>query len=1003
MGFRFSWVAIALAFTAALCSGQGTITTVAGGASCCADSDGVQATSVWLAGVNGLAMDKQGNLYIWETQTSKIRKVSPSGVITTAAGNGTPGYTGDGSLAISAELFPLASGVSGLAVDSSGNLYISDGNNHVVRKVNSAGIITTVAGNGTGGYLGDNVQATATSLFYPGGIAVDSAGNLYIADASNNRVRKVNTAGIITTVAGNGNVVYSGDNMPATATAVDRPDGITVDSEGNLYISESSDSRVRKVGTNGIITTIAGQTKKTSGFSGDGGPATAATLAGPCGLAVDTFGNLYIADNSNGRIRKVDAAGTITTYAGVTGTASTPIGDGGPATSAYLGVPKDVVIDTSGNLYIGGSAAGVSRVRKVAAGGGAGFVASPSSLSFAYTIGGAVPTAQTIALTSSGAALSFTAAATTASGSNWLSVTPTTGSTPTTLTVSVSTAGLAGGTYAGTIALTPGGSGNSPLAYNVTLTVTGAGAPAITKGGIVNALGYQATLAPDTVFVIFGNNLGPSALVAGTPNYQTSLGGTSITFTPTGGGPAISAKMVYTIASQVAALLPSSITPGEYNVQVTYQTLTSAPQTVTVAARSFGIATSNSAGSGTAQATIGNVNGGLSLTRFTSGSTAFGGYTWTLTPAHPGDTIVLWGTGGGADAANDAGGTSGDQTAAGNFQVTIGGRQLAPEYAGASSGYPGLWQINFQLPPDIAPDCFATAQVSAGGNLGNAVNIPIAAAGAQACSDTSTPAEALGKLDAGSNLVLAAFAIAKLTSSVTQETASGSVFSFSPAEWITLNSGPLFGDCRVYDRTYPIGGKDPGAPDRNLDAGAKLPLAGPNLAGGSGLGATATAAGPVYLASLTAGTLTGGAYTLSGTGGTEVGSFSTSTGFPASFTITNWDSITAINRDSPLTFNWSGSGFDNVAVVLSTAVVAGGLQHLTTINCTIPAASGAYSIPAAALAYLSAVPASGTSFGTLSFQGTTTGRFTANLVKGGQTDLGLFGANLGVAKNVAVQ
>ena len=1002
MGIRFSWVAIALALTAAMCSGQGTITTVAGGGSCCTDSDGVQATSIWLTAATGVAMDKQGNLYIWETQSSKVRKVSPSGIITTVAGSGMPGYTGDGGPETSAELSPVGS-VTGLAVDSSGNLYISDGNNHVVRKVNSAGVITTVAGNGTGGYFGDNVPATSTGLNFPAGVAVDSAGNLYIADASNNRVRKVNTAGIITTVAGNGNVVYSGDNVPATATAVDRPEGVTVDSQGNLYISETSDSRVRKVGPNGIITTIAGQTKKTNGFSGDGGPATAATLAGPCGLAVDAFGNLYIADNSNGRIRKVDAAGTITTYAGITGTASTPIGDGGPATSAYLGVPKDVVVDSSGNLYIGGSAAGVSRVRKVAAGAGAGFVASPSSLSFTYTIGGAVPTAQTVALTSSGATISYTAAVTTTSGSNWLSVTPTAGATPANLSVSVAVAGLAGGTYQGTITLTPGGSGNSPLAYSVTLTVTGAGAPVITTGGIVNGLGYQTTLAPDTVFVIFGNNLGPSALVAGTPNYQTSLGGTSITFTPTGGGAAISAKMVYTVASQVAGLLPSSITPGDYNVEVTYQTLTSAPQTVTVVARSFGIATSNSAGSGTAQATIGNINGGLSLTRFTSGSTAFGGYNWVLTPAHPGDTIVLWGTGGGADAANDAGGTSGDQTAAGNFQVTIGGQQITPEYAGASSGYPGLWQINFQLPPEIAPDCFATAQVSAGGNLSNAVNIPIAAAGAQACSDASTPAEALGKLDAGSNIILASFATAKIAASVTQETASGSVFSFSPAEWITLNSGPLFGDCRVYDRSYAVGGKDPGSPDRELDAGAKLPLAGPNLAAGSALGAVATATGPAYLASLAAGTLTGGTYSLSGAGGADVGPFSTSTAFPASFTITNWDSITAITRTNPLTLTWAGNGFDNVAVVLSTTVVSGGMQHLTTINCTVPGAPGSYTIPAAALALLPPVASSGTSFGTLSLQGTTEAKFTANLVQGGQIDLGLFSANLGAAKNVAVQ
>ena len=160
--------------------------------------------------------------------------------------------------------------------------------------------------------------------------------------------------------------------------------------------------------------------------------------------------------------------------------------------------------------------------------------------------------------------------------------------------------------------------------------------------------------------------------------------------------------MAYSLAAQVAGLLPSSIAPGTYAVQVTYNTKTSASQTVTVAARSFGIATSNSQGTGAAQATISNVNSGISLVRLTSGSLAFEGYSWTLTPAHPGDTLVLWGTGGGADAANDTGGTSGDQTAAGNFVVNVDGTPITPLYAGASSGYPGLWQINFTLPASIA-------------------------------------------------------------------------------------------------------------------------------------------------------------------------------------------------------------------------------------------------------------------------------------------------------------
>jgi len=1002
MGNRLGLVAAVGVLAASIGAAQGTITTVVGSSTCCSAVDGVQALNYWLTGSTGLTMDSQGNFYIWEASAAKIKKVSPAGIITTVAGNGTAGYSGDGGPATAAEIFPTGS-LSGLAVDSKGNLFISDSYNNVVRKVDTTGRITTVAGNGTGSFFGDGGPATSAQLFYPSGIAIDSAGNLYIADNSNNRVRKVDTTGRITTVAGNGNVVYSGDNVPATSTTVHNPAGLAFDSQGNLYISEGSDDRVRKVDPSGNITTVAGLTKKTSGFSGDGGPATSATLSGPLGLAVDSLGNLYIADNSNGRIRKVNAAGIISTYAGITGTASSPIGDGGPSTSAYLGAPKDVVLDSSGNLYILGSAAGVNRVRKVTPGSGAGFVAAPTSLSFTDSTGGTAPAAQSVSVTSTGAALSFTAAASTSSGSNWLSVSPTTGSTPATLTVSVNTAGLGAGTYQGQVSLTPGGSGNSPLVYNVTLTVTGAGTPTVNSGGIVNALSYQNKLAPDTVFVVFGTNMGPASLVAGSPNYGTNLGGTSITFTPTAGGTPVSARIVYTIAGQVAGLLPSSITPGTYGVTVSYGGLTSAPQSVTVVAREFGIATSNSAGNGTAQATIANVNGGLSLTRFTSGSNTSGGYTWTLTPAHPGDTLVLWGTGGGADPANDAGGTSGDQTAAGNFQVIVDGRQITPLYAGASPGYPGLWQINFTLPADITPDCFAQAQVSAGGNLSNVVNVPIAAAGQAACSDPSTPAAALAQLDAGDNVNFGAFAIAELTSTVTQETASGSVFSFTPAEWITLNSGPLFGACRVYDRTYAVGGVDPGSPSASLDAGASLPLTGPNLPAGFAMARVTSSYGPIYSNSPASGTWTGGTYNLSGTGGTQVGAFNTSVVFPTAFTVSNWDGIGTINRNNDLQLTWSGSNFSNVAIVLSTTVVSSGMQHLTTINCTVPGAPGGYTVPAAALAYLSPASGSASAYGTFSVQGTNESTFTANLVGGGQLDLGGFSANLGAAKSVIVQ
>lgn len=964
------------------------------------------------AGSAGLAIDPQGVVYLTDSANARVRKIS-GGTLTIIAGNGTfQTYTGDGGPALSAGLNINSSGISGVAVDSAGNVYFSDSANMVVRKITTAtGIITTYAGNGTGAgtsfgtFTGDGSLATAAGLNNPGDLAIDSNGNLYICDTDNARIRKVTPDGIITTVAGNGNVVAGGDGGAATSAAVPSPAGIAVDAQGNLYITSSR--RVRKVtAATGIITTVAGT--GANGYTGDGGQATAATLTSPLGIAVDQFGNVYFTDRSSGgRIRKVDAAGIITTIAGITGNASTPLGDGGPATNAYFDNPTDLMIDSTGNLYVATQGSSNGRIRKIAA-SGAGFIASPASLTFSSVTGGTAPPSQTVSITSSSGVLGYTASA--SSTGNWLSVgAPASGNTPGTITVSVNSASLGSGSYQGTITLTPSGTGNSPLPISVTLNVSGAGSPVINSGQIYNASGYQAKLAPDTVFVIFGSNMGPASIqVASAPNYPLSLGGTSATFTPAAGGASISVKMVYTLAGQIAGLLPSSITPGTYAVRVIYNGLTSAPQNVTVVGRSFGIAAANSGGNGTAQATIGNVNGGISLTRFTSGSVSFNGYTWTLTPAHPGDTIVLWGTGGGADSANDAGGTSGDQTTAGNFKVNLGSRQVTPLYAGASQGYPGLWQINFVIPPDMSTDCFASVQVSAGGELSNTVVIPIAAAGQTTCVDPTMPASVMSKLDAGQQIVFAAFAIAKLTQTApavaTQETASGAVFSYTPAQWITLNSGPLFGACRVYDRTYPVGSFDPGSPSKSLDAGSKLPLSGPNLPAGFGLGSISSTFGPAYVGSVTTGTLTGGTYNLSGPGGSQMGTFSASTVFPSSFSVTNFDNITSIDRSKALTLNWTGSNFDQVAILVNSAVTANGLQHITTLNCNVPGAAGTYTIPAAALALLSPVAATGSAFGGLSVQATSApGKFTASLTSGGAIDYGSFGANLGYSKNLAIQ
>ncbi len=333
------------------------INTIAGnsggpGASSC---EGCAATTSWIYPL-GVAIDSSGSIYIVDGSTYEIRKVNATtGIITTVAGNGTAGYSGDGGPATSAGLGTAGTiGARGVSVDSFGNIYIADSSNNRIRKVAaSTGIITTVAGNGTAGYSGDGGLATAAKFSYPSGVAVDSSGNIYIADSYNNRIRKVNaTTGIITTVAGNGTAGYSGDGGPATSAEFNfnTNGGLAVDTSGNIYIADWNNHRVRKVTeSTGIITTVAGN--GTAGYSGDGGPATLAEIYAPSGVAVDSLGNIYISDWTNSRIWKVTAAtGIITT---VTGNGTTGFsGDGGPAILAKINWPGGVAVDSSGNIYI---------------------------------------------------------------------------------------------------------------------------------------------------------------------------------------------------------------------------------------------------------------------------------------------------------------------------------------------------------------------------------------------------------------------------------------------------------------------------------------------------------------------------------------------------------------------------------------------------------------------------------------------------------------------------
>jgi len=392
----------------------GIISTVAGDGTAGFSGDGGPATSAKLSFPKGIAVDKDGNLFIVDsgnTGNNRIRKVTPTGIISTVAGNGTPGFSGDGGAAISAQLRSPA----GVAVDSGGSLLIADSQNNRIRKVTATGTITTVAGNGEGSASGDGGLAVLSSLYYPSSVAVDAAGNLFIADFHNERVRKVTPSGIISTFAGNGEYSFNGDGIPATSASIDPSSvavspagdvfftdslsgrirkvnpggvissvgasrfwyffdydglapsgefcvaGVAADAEGNLYVAVTINQSIWKITPAGAISLVAGQGDGTYGFSGDGGTATSAKLSFPNGIAVDRDGNLFIADSYNNRIRKVTATGTITTVAG--NGAPGFSGDGGPATSAKLWYPLGVAVDQSGNLFI--ADAHNNRIRKV--------------------------------------------------------------------------------------------------------------------------------------------------------------------------------------------------------------------------------------------------------------------------------------------------------------------------------------------------------------------------------------------------------------------------------------------------------------------------------------------------------------------------------------------------------------------------------------------------------------------------------------------------------------
>ncbi|MEI8280041.1 MAG: T9SS type A sorting domain-containing protein [Bacteroidota bacterium] len=347
------------------------ITTVAGTGVAGFNGNYIPAISAELNIPAGIVLDPAGNLYIADNANQRVRKVSPSGIIKTIAGNTIAGYTGDGGIDTVAQL----NTPRGLAMDLAGNLYIADANNHCIRKINTSGIITTIAGNGIPGFYGDNGPAASCYLNFPSSIACDASGNIYVSDLNNQRIRKIASSGIITTIAGTGVQGYNGDNILAINAQLNNPTGIATDAAGDLYIADEYSHRVRKIDhiTN-MITTIAGTGNW--GFNGDGGPATNALLSAPYGVCVDPMGNVYIAEYSNQRIRKVTPSGIISTVVG--NGVATYGGDGGPASSAQVNNPVAVITDANGNLYIDDQ--GNNRIRKMVAPPSVTLTVSPSNI-----------------------------------------------------------------------------------------------------------------------------------------------------------------------------------------------------------------------------------------------------------------------------------------------------------------------------------------------------------------------------------------------------------------------------------------------------------------------------------------------------------------------------------------------------------------------------------------------------------------------------------------------
>ena len=684
-----------------------------------------------VAGIGGwgIAVDSRGNLFIADGNAN-IQRISTGGTITKVAGNGNSGYSGDGGTATGAQL----SKPIGVAVDSSDNLFIADRFNYRIRKVSTSGVVNTVAGNGAFFFdfsdcgsprytppAVDDGPAASAQLRSPVGVAADREGNLFIADWVGNRIRKVSPGGILTTVAGNGSCGFSGDSGPAANAQLYGPVAVAVDSNGNIFVEEYRNNRIRRVSRDGIITTVAGD--GTRGFSGDGGPAAGAHLRVDCdntvcgGIAVDSHGNVFFSDAGNNRVRRISVDGIITTVAG-NGSYGFP-SDGGQATSTSVSIPRGIAVDSADNLFI----AEEGRIRKVSpdgnittvAGGipfgvrrgfsGDGGLATNARLS--WPVGLAVDTAGNLLIADPGFNFEVGDAGDDPSVDHRIRKVAPDG-TITTLAGNGSH-GFSGdggaamtAAFDGPIGVAVDGRGNVYVADvgNGVIRILRPATSSALIGAVVDAASQHAgPISPGKIVVIYGAGLGPSQLIQNQPkNGQigAELSDTTVTFN------GIAAPILYTSATQVAAIVPYAISGSTGRVEVSYQGRVSADFSVPVAITAPNVFTLNQAGWGQAAAL----------------NAADGTVNSPVNPVKIRGYISIYATGEGQTTPSGVDGKLANSTPTHpllQVAASVGGIPATVQYAGGVSGQiAGLIQVNIQIPDGVEPGGYVPVVLQVG-------------------------------------------------------------------------------------------------------------------------------------------------------------------------------------------------------------------------------------------------------------------------------------------------